>query len=57
MSLDAISGLIHMGGQGAYVWGAVAAVFLALVAELAALTVRDRDSAERAQPVSKENHR
>ena len=57
MSLDQISGLIHMGGHGAYVWGAVAAVFLALVAELAALTVRDRDSAERAQSVSKENHR
>ena len=58
MSLEHFSSFINMGGQGAYVWGAVIAVLLALAAELATLAVRDRDSATRARPdASKDTER
>ena len=57
MSLHDVAQLIDMNGYGAYVWGAVAAVLLTLVAELATLAIRDRDSAARGTNLPEETTR
>lgn len=38
----------EMGGDAPYVWGSVAAVLIALAAECAALTLRERENRRRA---------
>lgn len=50
MSWGDLTSFVAMGGQGIYVWGAVAAVLLAIVAELLTLAVRDHDNASRGEP-------